>query len=506
MERRQLLKMAPAVGAGLIAAKPAFAVMAELSNIRQQSVSESFAQAKRLHPELIGFENVNDDFERKKLKVEGQIPKDLQGHYYRNGPAKLERNGIRYQHLFEGDGMLQHFCIAGGKVTHRGRFIHTPKFSQEEQAGRFVYSGPETKIANGKAVVSSNAINTANTNVIPVGNDLWALWEAGSATRINAQTLDYLEQVDLGKGTRYDAKLTGLPFSAHPKVEANGDIWNFGLHPSGSVVLYHLYPDGKVKNVGMIDSRYKGGMLHDFLITQKHILLILPSLKRNLFAKGDGYFSGIEFARHQTMKVLVIDKHDLTITRQYELPPGFVFHFGNAWEDKQGEIQFDMSLYANVDVLYQMSNLMTGDSVRDAARAETVLVTLKKSGEVSTAIGDHGTEFPRVFANEIGQKSEQLFYVSGNSDSLWSHSVNSLHYQTREISHYDYGRDYFVEEHVPIKTKAGGDYLMGTALHVPSKRTCLTVFNADNVAHGPVVKAWLPYHLPIGFHGSFISG
>ena len=73
-----------------------------------------------------------------------------------------------------------------------------------------------------------DVINTANTNIIPVGNDLWALWEGGSATVLSADSLHTKHLVNLGVGSKYGDKLKGLNFSAHLKIEANGDIWNFG--------------------------------------------------------------------------------------------------------------------------------------------------------------------------------------------------------------------------------------------------------------------------------------
>ena len=506
MERRQLLKMAPAFGASVMLGQNSWGVVPQLLDEPTSPTATLFTNAKSLYPELIGFESVNRNFVKTELTLEGKIPKDLQGNYYRNGPAKYERNGIRYQHLFEGDGMLQHFQIAGGKVFHRGRFIETPKYTLEEKAKRFIYSGPETKIAGGQPITSNNLINTANTNVIMVGNHLWALWEAGSATKVDPQTLDYVEQIDLGKQTHYGTKLKGLPFSAHPKIEPKGDIWNFGLHPSGSVVLYHLNAQGKTKKVGMVDSGYKGGMLHDFLITERHILLILPSLKRRFYDKESSYFSGIEFAPQQAMRVQVIDKHDFSVKREYELESGFAFHFGNAWEDKQGDIHFDASLYPDVDVLYQMSNLMNGDVIRNAARAKTVFVTLKKAGGTRLNVVVDGTEFPKVYEHQVGRKNNKLFCISAQQESLWSNTVNAIDTETSEVNQYHYGESFLVEEHVPIRTQAGNQYLIGTALHIPSKRTCLNVFQANKLADGPVARAWLDYHLPIGFHGSFQQG
>ena len=47
--------------------------------------------------------------------------------------------------------------------------------------------------------------------------------------------------------------------------------------------------------------------------------------------------------------------------------------------------------------------------------------------------------------------------------------------------------------------------MIGTALHVPTKRTCLNIFNSESLSDGPIARAWLPHHLPLGFHGNFVA-
>src|SRR5690606_15027838 len=69
------------------------------------------------------------------LPLRGELPAGLAGTFYRNGPARHELGGRRYTHWFDGDGMVQAFRFAAGKVTHRGRFVLTPKYRAETQAG-----------------------------------------------------------------------------------------------------------------------------------------------------------------------------------------------------------------------------------------------------------------------------------------------------------------------------------------------------------------------------------
>jgi all-trans-8'-apo-beta-carotenal 15,15'-oxygenase len=508
MQRRQLLKSMVSLGAGSLLLNTPFNALAKV-NSPQQAVNFKllFNQALVSNPELIGFANVEDNFQPQVLSIEGVLPKDLVGTFYRNGPAKHERGEARYQHLFEGDGMLQRFTFSDGKIRHQGKFIATPKFQKEQQAQRFLYSGPETIIKQLLPVSNADMINTANTNIIAVGNDLWALWEAGSPTKVDEQTLEYKGQINLGAGGKYQNSLQGLPFSAHPKIEANGDIWNFGLNATGHVVLYHLAANGQVKNVGLINAEYHGGMLHDFLITDKHLLVILPSL--NVGHSSDknrqGLFSRIEFDQNQPMRVLVVSKSDLSIKKQYELPAGFAFHYGNAWEEKDGTIRFDASLYANVDVLQNLSNIMQGNMDNANTDAKTVLFTLNPDGTAMRNVMDLNSEFPRICNHLTGLRNQYLYQLSSSHNSLWSDTVCSLNLETGKQDSFDFGKDYLVEEHIIVcpKKVEGTGYLIGTALHVPSKRTCLNVFKADDLASGPMARAWLSHHLPLGFHGNF---
>ncbi|MEP1386117.1 MAG: carotenoid oxygenase family protein [Paraglaciecola sp.] len=503
MERRTFIKQLALLGA-------ASAVPFSLSTLAKSSsalvnVKDTFNQTLATHPELIGFANVESDYENTELRIEGALPKDLQGQFVRNGPAKHERANERYQHWFEGDGMLHKFTIEDNKIKHTGKFIRTPKFIEEEQAQRFLYSGPDSTLINAKEVSSPNVINVANTNVIPVNDELWALWEGGSATAINLANLDFKHQVNLGSGTSMASQLQGMPFSAHPKVEANGDIWNFGLAHSGDVVLYHLGKNGKLKNIKVVKTGFKGAMLHDFLITQNHILLILPSLDRK--ANESRYFEGVNFNSQLPMRVMVITKSSLSIVKRYELRPGFAFHFGNAWEDKQGLIRFDASYHKNVDVLYELSDLMQGKLESVNNKANTTVFSLYPNGQVEQHAFDNVSEFPRVCQHLTGLKTERLFHVTGDHDAFWNHAILGRELTSGKADKFDYGPEFLVEEHIPVcpTLSENHGYLIGTALHVPSKRTCLNVFDMNAISQGPLARAWLSYHIPLGFHGNFVN-
>ncbi|WDE07722.1 carotenoid oxygenase family protein [Thalassomonas viridans] len=504
MNRRNFIKNLSLIAGSSLVASPLTQVLAKTLEPASQlsSPKELFARALRNNPALTGFANVKENFALKELTLEGKMPGDLSGIFYRVGPAGHERANLRYKHLFEGDGMIHSFNFANGKIFHQGKFINTPKFVEEKKAGKFLYSGPDTKIPGALGVHNADSINTSNTNAIAVGDKLWTLWEAGSPMQVDPYTLESSQWVNLGENSRFGQSLQGMPFSAHPKVDPSGDIFNFGLNGNGQAVLYHLAANGRLKNAAVVNAGYRG-MLHDFLITHKHILLILPSL--SVDGADKGFFERTRFVKEQPMRVLVIDKAGLTVQKSYQLPPGFAFHFGNAWEERDGTIHFDASLYPDISSLHNLSAVMQGKTDQPASSSQTVLYTLKPNGGFTQQYIEGDSEFPKIYDHLVGQRNTLLYTTGSKNNPLWADSIRRLNTDTGLVDEYYYGEDYLVEEHVITtdKPREGSGYLVGTALHIPSKRTCINLFQADSLSQGPIMRAWLPYHIPLGFHGNF---
>ena len=66
------------------------------------------------------------------------------------------------------------------------------------------------------------------------------------------------------------------------------------------------------------------------------------------------------------------------------------------------------------------------------------------------------------------------------------------------------------EEHLfvprPGSTKPGDGWLVGTLLDFGRGRSGVAVLDAARVKEGPLAIAWVPYTVPLGFHGWFVAG
>ena len=74
------------------------------------------------------------------LVIEGEIPKDLNGTFYRNGPNPQVPPKNDY-HFFTGDGMVHAFTFDNGRVSHKNRWARTERFKIEQRTGESLFSG-----------------------------------------------------------------------------------------------------------------------------------------------------------------------------------------------------------------------------------------------------------------------------------------------------------------------------------------------------------------------------
>jgi all-trans-8'-apo-beta-carotenal 15,15'-oxygenase len=505
MDRRQFLL-------GLGTAAVAGALPAWAQGALPDGADEYFTDFRRgmkAHPWLGAYAGTATDFDSGPISFQGRLPAGLSGTLYRNGPALFERAGVRYQHWFDGDGMVQAYTLNGGKLSHRGRFVRTKKYIAESEKGAFIYPGFGSTTRIKVPVSSADAINPANTSVIPHGGRLLALWEGGSAHELDLKTLDTRGPVSW----REDYK--GMPFSAHPKVEPDGTMWNFGAFDN-HLALYKISAAGKLEKAEIIKVTNLA-MNHDFVVSQRHLIFVLPDMRINRakLREGHSFVDSFEFPKGQPMRVLTVEKDDFSKQRWYELPPGFVFHFGNAWEEKSGQIRFDCVLSdPGAEVMTNtMRQLMRGDvgNLANGASRSAQVVIDPAAGTIRHTLATEDVEFPRVDPRVVAQRNRQLFHTASLGDGA-GFSMNAvLRYdlESGKTDSYRFASEYSLEEHIPVprpgSTREGEGWLVGCAYNARTGRTELNVFDAMRLAAGPLATAKLPYAIPIGFHGHFLA-
>ncbi|TAG77233.1 MAG: apocarotenoid-15,15'-oxygenase, partial [Betaproteobacteria bacterium] len=160
MNRRAFLTQAASVAA--IGATSPLIFANEPKNLSTtERFKSEFAAAAAKNPYLTPLKGAAGDLTCDTLAVEGKLPRELSGRFYRNGPANFERGNERYQHWFDGDGMVQQFTFDGSRVSHRGRYVRTEKYLAEQAAGEFLVPAFGTSIRPKRRVLGPDSMNTA---------------------------------------------------------------------------------------------------------------------------------------------------------------------------------------------------------------------------------------------------------------------------------------------------------------------------------------------------------
>ncbi|AXA93264.1 carotenoid oxygenase family protein [Massilia sp. YMA4] len=429
--------------------------------------------------------------------LEGRWPAELRGTFYRNGPARFELGGERYRHWFDGDGMAHAWHIGGGTVRHEARFVRTQKYEQETAAGRFLYPAFDTRIAR-RPVGNNDSVNPANTNLVPHGGKLYALWEGGSATELDPDGL-------ATRGIkRWRDDLAAMPFSAHPKITPDGTLWNFGIvHGANKLLLWRIDADGSLGKFGMLDVPQLP-IVHDFVVTARYMVFLVPPwdvrMTRDSTILGAHTWNGA-----RPLRVVVVDRTDFTLRRIVEIPAGMTLHLGNGW-DEGDVIRLDACLAADDSGLRALGNVMRGEQTQAAVmRSALVTIDLARGVARSESLLD-GTEFPRVAPADVGQRYRELFVTTRPDTAQFGMTgIARIDVESGKVDRFEYGADWIVEEHVPVPKASGrGVWLVGAAYDARQRQTVLAVFDGARLAHGPVARARLAYAAPLCFHGNFL--
>jgi all-trans-8'-apo-beta-carotenal 15,15'-oxygenase len=455
--------------------------------------------------------------------IEGALPPDLVGTLLRNGNGRFEHHGVKYDHLFDGDGMVARFRFDGQQVHYRNRHIRTEEFIAEEKAGRMLYRSFGTNLPGGLLANfgKTKFKNTANTSLVQHGGHLLALWEGGLPHRLDPGTLDTLGRYDYGGVLRnpfswLDQRITPeMPFSAHPKVHPDsGVLYNFGTVAGAQhrLVLYEVSPDGKARvahALPMADSTFA----HDFLLTRSgHQIFFLTPVAFDVLRALTGVTSpaaSIRVDKSQATQVIVVDPAGQVHRLETEF--GFTFHFVNGYQDADGTLVADALLMGDFPDSPSIKGYLAGNLPDDADQARFVRFRLDLAAGTVTrqSLSDYRGELPEVNPDRVGLPYRYTWAIgrpSGHPLPFLDHLIK-LDVQTGE-GRYAYEPETLCSEPVviPHPTPANGPtpaeddgYLVYLRYAAPTNTTELVVADAADLR--TLARLRLPHNIPMGFHG-----
>ena len=168
------------------------------------------------------------------------------------------------------------------------------------------------------------------------------------------------------------------------------------------------------------------------------------------------------------------------------------------------------------DLLGAMQHMQIGPGTPSGARYPTewmeVEFDLASGRAEQRAAGAADVEFPRFDQRYTGRRTDLTVLLQRSTTMPRAvrgfDTVLTLRQGRKEC--YADGEGWLAEEHIHVPASGtgqeGAGWILGTAYHWPSERTTLSVFDARQVANGPIARVRLPYALPLGLHGQFVPG
>jgi carotenoid cleavage dioxygenase len=437
-----------------------------------------------------------DDFE---LKVTGEMPRGLAGSLYRNGPNPQFEPDTDY-HWFIGDGMIHGFHVEDGKVRYSNRYVRTPKWTMEHEAGRRLFNtwgDPRTA----DPVTLGKDSGVANTNIFWHGGRLLALEEGHPATRMDPLTLETQGYVDLG------GKVT-----AHPKIDPNtGEMVFFAYMddamPFSAKVSYGVADAaGRLVRRESFEAPYCS-MIHDFMVTQSHVLFpVLPLTGDLQRAMSGGPAFAWEPEKGAYVGVMRRDAGVETI-RWFNTEANYVFHVMNAWEE--GDKIFADVMQYECAPLFPKADGSRGDKA-EARLARWTFDLAGGSDHIKRDyIDDLPGEFPRFDERRSGLSYRHGWFAAqtGRAGENRADGIAHIDLQTGKRTTYASPAGDAISEPVFTPRSASADegdgWLVAVAYRAQEDRSELMVFDAQDVAAGPIATAEVPRRVPFGFHGNW---
>ncbi|MEB3224482.1 MAG: carotenoid oxygenase family protein, partial [Synechococcus sp.] len=277
--------------------------------------------------------------------LKGKVPSELRGALFRNGPGRLTRGNEAMGHWFDGDGAILGVYFTETGVQAQYRYVETPYLQEETAAGKLLHPNYGT-LAPGKIWQrwGKPAKNSANTSVLPLGDRLLALWEAGKPYGLDCQTLETLGEVDLGFAHRSDT------FSAHHKIQPEtGEIYNFGVTfgPQATFQLYRCNPRGKISQQRQFSVPDLKGLplVHDFVLAGDYLIFCIPPVRLQMVPALLGLKTvsdALQWRPELGTTVVIVDRHTLKPISFSQQDAWFQWHFTNGYVNDQGEIVLEM--------------------------------------------------------------------------------------------------------------------------------------------------------------------
>ena len=448
------------------------------------------------------------------LIVEGEIPKEINGVWYRSVPDPQFPPKLGDDVFISGDGMIGAFIFEDGHVDFKQKYVMTERLKNDRAARRSLYGAYRNPFTDDESV-QGKPRGVANTTPIYHAGKLFALKEDSPPMEVNPLTLETVGSYD------YNGKLKSETMTAHTRWDPDTDeLYFFGYEAGGLATTDVSYC--KVDSAGNLVSEqwFKApycSMMHDFVVTKEHAIFpVFPTVcTMEGLKKGNQHW---EWDPTKNTHVGIMPRDgDVSEMRWFEGPPCFSYHMMNSFtEDNLVHMDLcvaDMNMFPFI--------MIDGGHDYNPRNANGRLArwTFDMAGDsntwVETQLGPDG-DMPRVADKDMMKDYEIGYYahfnpqfgppiLSGPTPAGFN-AMSRINVKTGEL------KTFFIpgttlQEPVHIKSNTEGHegYISVVCDIHETGLTDVLLLEAENVDKGPIATMKLPMRFRSGVHGNWVA-
>lgn len=462
------------------------------------------------------------------LVVKGEIPKSINGGFYRCGPAWKRPQKQGCAGWLSQDGMVTALLLEDGKATFRNKWVRTPKYIAEEQHGESLFEyadgGPDWwcyGVIDPKPDPRAEGLPGGGpwVHAVPFGDNILSLGELNTVPYvidpITLETKGWVSWAEsCGEGLVDPIHPAARTFCPHPKWDVKtGEMFGWSAtdrEPFARIIV--AKPDGSVKTRDLdMGSGLWAANLHDGWLTEDYLVLgFQPFINsRERAREGKPVLGWDDNGKYKLVLVPRSLEGDIRYIDAPQLSKGYNHTAGANTIDNK--LYLDAPLY---DVLpFPFEQFLRDDGSFSVEPLSTThfgrwVVNLDTETVEQEILSERLVEEPKIDERYFGRNYNYTFLMSGPSYLAFD-TVVKRNVLTGEEDLYTHKHDLpftmLEGTFVPrsdTAPEADGYFIVPVSRYAENMSNYL-IFDTSAISQGPIAEIELPLQIGWAPHGSF---
>jgi carotenoid cleavage dioxygenase len=274
--------------------------------------------------------------------------------------------------------------------------------------------------------------------------------------------------------------------------------------------LYRVNKEGFMVDSHLFKAPYSA-MVHDFVVTENYILFPVMPITGDLGRAMEGK-PPFAWEPDVPTQVGVMPRNcSPEDIKWYEGDACYVFHFANGW-DRDGVITMEACHFDSPPLFPMKDGTPTPPNIHPYISRWTLDLNDANPRVKFQQLADHGAEFPVTDRRYQMREYTHTWYTSTDrkiparipdSDAVYNAIVH-FNVKTQQEDTYAFDAGHVSEPMFVQRSDdapEGDGWVLTCVYDIPSNTSDLCVFDAQNIAAGPIGRAKVSHRVPVCFHG-----